>query len=397
MNVILIAVIVLGAIGLIAALVLFLLSKKFAVKEDPRIGEILEVLPGANCGGCGFPGCGGLASACVQAADQGSIEGLNCPVGGQPVMEKVASILGMQVVASSPKLAVVRCNGTCANRPRVIDYDGYTSCKVANATSMGETLCQYGCLGCGDCVSACQFDAIKMNDETGLPEVDPVKCTACGACAKSCPRNIIEIREVKGNKKMGVVVRCMNKEKGAIAKKACSVACIGCQKCVKVCAFDAVHVENFLAYIDPSKCRNCRKCEQECPQKTIIGLNMPILKPKPIEPKENATKPTVNVSTKKADTAVEQKEEMTKVESGKREEATTSKSEDKTKLTSPNKVISPKSPDESKSESIDNSVPKDEIESSLNNKESVIPKREANSEKKSNETTEETIVKNVEP
>lgn len=297
MNEILIAVIVLGAIGLIAAIVLFLLSKKFTVKEDPRLGEVLEALPGANCGGCGFPGCGGLANACVKATDTGSLDGLNCPVGGQPVMEKVASILGMTVEASNPKLAIVRCNGSCDNRPRIIKYDGFLSCKVANATSMGETGCQYGCLGCGDCVSACQFDAIKINPETGLPEVDSSKCTACGACAKTCPRKIIEIRSVKGAKKMGVVVRCMNKEKGAMAKKACSAACIGCQKCVKVCAFDAVHVDCFLAYIDSEKCRNCRKCEQECPQKAIIGINMPTLKPKPIEEKPKAVvKPEVKPS-----------------------------------------------------------------------------------------------------
>ena len=285
MNVILIAVIVLGAIGLIAALVLYFTSKKFAVKEDPRIGQVNEVLPGANCGGCGFPGCGGMASACVKAADAGSLEGLNCPVGGQPVMEKVAAILGMKVEASAPKLAVVRCNGTCENRPRTIIYDGVKSCRIANTTCMGETACAYGCLGCGDCVNACQFDAIKMNEETGLPEVDSTKCTACGACAKACPRNIIEIRVVKGAKKMGVVVECMNKDKGAVAMKACKAACIGCQKCVKVCAFDAVHVENNLAYIDPEKCRNCRKCEQECPKKAIHALNMPVLKPKPAEPK----------------------------------------------------------------------------------------------------------------
>lgn len=277
MNVILIAVIVLGAIGLIAALVLFLLSKKFAVKEDPRLGEVLEALPGANCGGCGFPGCGGLAAACVKAADAGSLEGLNCPVGGQPVMEKVASILGMKVEASAPKLAVVRCNGTCSARPRIAEYDGVQSCKIANSTSMGETGCAFGCLGCGDCVAACQFDAIHMNSETGLPEVDATKCTACGACAKACPRNIIEIRTMVGDEKTGVVVLCMNKEKGAVAKKACASACIGCQKCVKVCPADAVHVDSFLAYIDPEKCIMCRECEKECPQGVILGLNLPEL------------------------------------------------------------------------------------------------------------------------
>ena len=226
MNVILIAVIVLGAIGLIAALVLYFTSKKFAVKEDPRIGQVNEVLPGANCGGCGFPGCGGMASACVKAADAGSLEGLNCPVGGQPVMEKVAAILGMKVEASAPKLAVVRCNGTCENRPRTVIYDGVKSCRIANTTCMGETACAYGCLGCGDCVAACQFGAIKMNEETGIPEVDATKCTACGACAKACPRNIIEVRAVSGDKKDAFVVECMNKDKGAQAMKACNVSCI---------------------------------------------------------------------------------------------------------------------------------------------------------------------------
>lgn len=281
MNVILIAVIVLGAVGLIAALVLFFTAKKFAVKEDPRIGLVNEALPGANCGGCGFPGCGGMAAACVKAADAGSLEGLNCPVGGQPCMEKVAAILGMKVEASAPKLAVVRCNGTCENRPRLVQYDGAKTCRIANTTCMGETACAYGCLGCGDCVAACQFDAIKMNPETGLPEVDTAKCTACGACAKACPRNIIEVREMKAAKKMGVVVECMNKDKGAVAMKACKVACIGCMKCQKVCEFDAVHVENNLAYIDPEKCRLCRKCEDECPKLTIHAINMPPRKPKP--------------------------------------------------------------------------------------------------------------------
>lgn len=131
MNVILIAVIVLGAIGLLASLVLFFASKKFAVHEDPRIGQVSEVLPQANCGGCGFPGCSGFAAACVKAADGGSLEGKLCPVGGQPVMEKVAAILGLEAAAAEPKVAVVRCNGSCQNRPRIVEYDGAISCRVA--------------------------------------------------------------------------------------------------------------------------------------------------------------------------------------------------------------------------------------------------------------------------
>ena len=286
MNVILIAVISLGVIALVSAAILYVASKKFAVYEDPRIGQVAAVLPQANCGGCGYPGCSGFAAACVKA---GSLEGKLCPVGGQPVMEKVAEILGLTVAASEPKVAVVRCNGTCANRPRINQYDGTKSCAIASSLYGGETGCSYGCLGCGDCVAACQFDAIHMNPETGLPEVDESKCTACGACAKACPRNIIEIRP-QGKKSRRVYVQCVNKDKGAVARKACTAACIGCGKCVKVCAFEAITVENNLAYIDPDKCKSCRKCEEVCPQNAIIALNFPPRKPKTEEAAPAATK-----------------------------------------------------------------------------------------------------------
>ena len=279
MDLILIAVISLGAIGLVAAVILYAASKKFAVYEDPRIAQVSEVLPQANCGGCGYPGCSGFAAACVKA---GSLEGKLCPVGGQPTMEKVAAILGLEAAASEPKVAVVRCNGTCANRPKLTKYDGVRSCVVANSTYGGETGCTFGCLGCGDCVSACTFGAIKMNPETGLPEVDESKCTACGACAKACPRSIIEIRP-KGKNSRRVYVQCVNKDKGAVARKACAAACIGCGKCVKVCPFEAITLENNLAYIDPAKCKSCRKCEMECPQNAIIAVNFPPRKAKPAE------------------------------------------------------------------------------------------------------------------
>ncbi|WP_373846647.1 Fe-S cluster domain-containing protein, partial [Bacteroides heparinolyticus] len=262
MNVILIAVISLGAIALVSAAILYVASKKFAVYEDPRIARVGEVLPQANCGGCGYPGCSGFADACVKA---GSLEGKFCPVGGQPVMDKIAGILGLDAVASEPLVAVVRCNGTCANRPRLNQYDGAMSCAIAASLYGGETGCSYGCLGCGDCVAACRFDAIHMNPETGLPEVDEEKCTACGACVKACPKTIIELRP-QGKKSRRIYVQCVNKDKGAVARKACTVACIGCGKCVKACAFDAITLENNLAYIDPYKCKLCRKCEEACPQ-----------------------------------------------------------------------------------------------------------------------------------
>ncbi len=276
MNVILIAVVSLGVIALVLAAILYVASKKFAVYEDPRIGQVAAVLPQANCGGCGYPGCSGFADACVKA---GSLEGKLCPVGGQPVMTKVAEILGLSASDSEPMVAVVRCNGTCENRPRINRYDGAPSCAIASSLYGGETGCSYGCLGCGDCVAACKFDAIRMNPETGLPEVDEAKCTACGACAKACPRNIIEIRP-QGKKSRRVYVQCVNKDKGAVARKACKVACIGCGKCVKTCPFEAITLENNLAYIDPNKCKSCRKCEEACPQGSIVALNFPPRKPK---------------------------------------------------------------------------------------------------------------------
>ncbi|WP_277264946.1 Fe-S cluster domain-containing protein [Prevotella corporis] len=284
MNFILIAVIVLGAIALVSAVVLYITSKRFAVYEDPRLETVTEALPGANCGGCGFPGCGGMADALVKGADAGSIEGLFCPVGGQKVMENVADLLGMTVEKTDPMVAVVRCNGTCENRPRIAEYNGLRTCAAIHATGAGETACGFGCLGCGDCVSACQFEAIHMNPETGLPEVDDEKCTACGACVKACPRSIIELRK-KGPKNRRIYVQCVNKDKGPAAMKACKVSCIACGKCFKACKFDAITIENNLSYIDYNKCKMCRKCVNECPTHAITALNFPVKKIVKVEEK----------------------------------------------------------------------------------------------------------------
>lgn len=284
MNFILIAVIVLGAIALVSAVVLYITSKRFAVYEDPRLETVTEALPGANCGGCGFPGCGGMADALVKGADAGSIEGLFCPVGGQKVMENVADLLGMTVEKTDPMVAVVRCNGTCENRPRIAEYNGLRTCAAIHATGAGETACGFGCLGCGDCVSTCQFEAIHMNPETGLPEVDDEKCTACGACVKACPRSIIELRK-KGPKNRRIYVQCVNKDKGPAAMKACKVSCIACGKCFKACKFDAITIENNLSYIDYNKCKMCRKCVNECPTHAITALNFPVKKTVKVEEK----------------------------------------------------------------------------------------------------------------
>lgn len=296
MNLVLISLAVLGVTGLVAAVLLYFVAQKFKVEEDPRIDQVQEVLPGANCGGCGFAGCRALAEACVKAD---SLDGLLCPVGGAPTMQKVGEILGMAAAAAEPKVAVVRCNGTCAARPRTSEYDGVHSCRIMHNLYVGETACAFGCLGCGDCVAACQFGAIRINPETGLPEVDDEKCTSCGKCVKACPRNIIELRN-KGPKNRRMVVECVNKDKGAIARKACTNACIGCGKCQKVCPFDAITVENNLAYIDYTKCRLCRKCEAECPTGAIHAVNFPPRKP--AEPKP-ATAPTAQPTNAQATNA----------------------------------------------------------------------------------------------
>lgn len=304
MNGILIAVIVLGAIGLISAVVLFAASKKFAVHEDPRIGQVAEVLPQANCGGCGYPGCAGFAGACVKAADGGSLDDLNCAPGGKEVMEKVAGILGLQASAVAPKVAVVRCNGTCDARPHGVEYDGTHRCRIQNMTGMGETQCLYGCLGEGDCESVCLFGAIKVNPETRIAEVDESKCTGCGACQKACPRNIIELRP-QGPKGRKVVVLCNNKDKGALATKECKNSCIGCGKCVKVCdKFEAITLGANLAHIDPDKCKLCRKCEEACPRGAIHAFNFPPRKPKA----ETAPTPVAQQPAPKAADSVSQQQ-----------------------------------------------------------------------------------------
>ncbi len=277
MSVLLSAVITLGAIGAGSAAILYFVGQKFHVEEDPRIDEVLEELPGANCGGCGFPGCSAFAASCVEAE---TLDNLMCPVGGADTMNKVAEILGKAASGSAKKIAVVRCNGTCEERPRVNTYDGASNCAIAASLYGGETGCSFGCLGLGDCVDVCLFDAIRINPETMLPEVDEEKCTACGACVKACPKGIIELRK-QGPKSRRIFVSCVNKDKGGVAKKACNAACIGCSKCQQVCQFDAITIENNVAYIDDDKCRLCRKCVSVCPTNAIWELNFPPKKAAP--------------------------------------------------------------------------------------------------------------------
>ena len=276
MNLILISLITLGLVGAISSIILFFTAQKFHVFEDTRINDVEEALPSANCGGCGFPGCRAFAEACVKAE---TMDGLNCPVGGAPTMENVANILGRTVVAAVPTVAVVRCGGTCDHRPRMNEYDGVQHCFIAHNLYSGETGCSFGCLGLGDCEVSCEFDAIKVNPVTKLPEVDEDKCTSCGACVKACPKLLIELRK-KGPKSRRIYVSCRNEDRGPIAKKSCDVSCIACTKCEKVCPHEAITISNNLAFIHDDKCKLCRKCVEVCPTNAIVELNFPPRKPK---------------------------------------------------------------------------------------------------------------------
>jgi Na+-translocating ferredoxin:NAD+ oxidoreductase subunit B len=275
-NVILYTILAMAGLGAIAAVILFFVAEQFKVYEDPRIEPVQEALPGANCGACGYPGCRNFAEALVKAEDYTK---LYCPVGGVDGMAKVAIALGKQPTAIAVQVAVVRCNGTPEFRPKFTTYEGVHNCAIAHLLYTGEGGCPSGCLSCGDCVKACKFDAIFMDPQTELPVVIDKNCTACGLCVKACPRKIIELR-TKAKHDRKIFVSCVNEEKGAICIKNCKVACIACLKCQKICPFDAITINNNLAYIDPVKCRLCRKCEPECPTNSILEINFPPRKEK---------------------------------------------------------------------------------------------------------------------
>lgn len=259
---ILLPVVILGVMGLIFGGGLAYASQKFAVEVDPKIAGIRNALPGANCGGCGFPGCDGFATAVAE----GRAPANGCPVASEEAVQAIAAILGQSVSAGEKQVARVICAGGTDKCKEDFEYYGVEDCKAANMFKGGSKSCKYGCLGLGTCVRVCPFDAIIVSEDR-LAVIDPEKCTACGKCVEECPKNVIKMVPYAQD----VFVDCNNKEKGKDVKQKCEVGCIGCQICVKACPFDAFIFENNLATIDYSKCRNCMVCVQKCPTKAIYG------------------------------------------------------------------------------------------------------------------------------
>lgn len=268
METILINMLILGGIAFVSALILYFVSQKFSVEENPKIAAVEELLPQANCGACGKAGCHDFAVACAET-DEAGFAKLNCPVGGVAVMEEVSAVLGFETVAQPETLAVLRCNGSCQNAPAKIAYEGVTSCRLANRISVGQSGCPTGCLRLGDCVQACNFGALSLDAVTGLPVVDENKCTSCEACVKRCPRGLFEIRN-KGEGGNRVYVACRNTQKGALARKNCSAACIACGKCTKI--NPEIVVDNNLSYIPDSVSAEQFGAElvKACPTGSII-------------------------------------------------------------------------------------------------------------------------------
>ena len=261
---IIIAAVIVGGVGIFIGVFLGIAGDKFAVEIDAREEAVLQALPGNNCGGCGYPGCSGLAAAIVK----GEAPITQCPVGGAPVAEVIGQIMGVSADAQERQVAFVMCGGTCDKSKINYQYHGISDCSMAAALpGQGPKACSYGCTGLGSCVKACQFDAIHIVD--GISVVDNEECKACGQCIIACPKNLIELIPYSSVQ----VVQCSSKDKGKSVMQVCDVGCIACGLCEKNCEAKAITVVDNIAHIDQSKCTQCGVCVTKCPKKIIIEQN----------------------------------------------------------------------------------------------------------------------------
>lgn len=256
-HLIIIAVVILSVIGAISALMLSIASKAFAVPVDEKANQIRECLPGANCGACGFSGCDGYAAA-LSKGD--TLNTALCNPGGNDAAKAISEVLGVAAGTVKPSAAVVLCRGHNENAAIKLNYQGVKSCRMANQAFGGPKECIYGCIGYGDCVKVCEYNAITICD--GVAKVDPHICKACKKCLKTCPKGLIEMLPLEETE---AVVLCKNHDKGGNTRKECTAGCIGCMKCVKVCEQGAITIDRFCAKVDYDKCIGCGKCHEQCP------------------------------------------------------------------------------------------------------------------------------------
>ncbi|MBQ7360410.1 MAG: RnfABCDGE type electron transport complex subunit B [Lachnospiraceae bacterium] len=252
---------VVGIVGIFIGLFLGAAGIIFKVEVNEKEEEVLNALPGNNCGGCGYPGCSGLATAIAN----GEAPVNACPVGGEAVGAKIAEIMGVEAQETVRKVAFVHCQGDCDKTHLDYDYSGIEDCRMLSfVPNGGPKSCNYGCLGYGTCAKVCPFDAISIVN--GVAVVDKDKCKACGKCTAVCPKNLISLVPYSAP----YMVACSSKDKGPVTMKACSVGCIGCGICAKNCPSEAIKVEEFRAVIDGEKCTGCGTCMEKCPKKAIV-------------------------------------------------------------------------------------------------------------------------------
>ena len=265
MTDIIIAVAIVGAVGLAAGILLALISHFFGVEKGKTLVEISACLPGVNCGACGYRGCDDYASALAKGEAKPNL----CVPGAETTARKLGELLGIEVEAPKDVVAFVHCNGHCEATTNKAVYEGIQSCRSAALVYGGQTSCRFGCLGYGDCAQACPADAICMKD--GIAHVDTSKCLGCGLCESTCPKKIISMIPQETT----CVVMCSSRDKGAEARRVCKNACIGCKKCEKACPSGAITVTDNLARIDYDKCTECGGCAETCPTGAIKNVFFP--------------------------------------------------------------------------------------------------------------------------